>query len=139
MSNPKGHAETLVASHPDNAHAARHGLFSRTGKVLQPRAQAIADELMTAPHMTSLDRLTVEEIGRVLARIEALDDELDTARGATRKTLLEIRLKASRELRTWLKECGLTPRSRAEFAKKLAEGGLMAEFARRQAQRENEA
>jgi hypothetical protein len=42
MTNPNGHGENLLAAHPGNTSAVRHGTFSRTGRVLAPLAQEIA-------------------------------------------------------------------------------------------------
>lgn len=93
---------------------------------------------MAAPHVTALDSIAAEEIGALLARIEALDKELDTARGKTRQSLLDFWLRATRQLRDWLREFGATPKGRAEWAKDMAQGGLAAEIARRRAEARQE-
>lgn len=51
----------LVASHPGNVNAVRHGLHS--SRVLAPRAQAIAEALMELPHVVALDRIAADQIG----------------------------------------------------------------------------
>ncbi len=86
--NENGHPATLIASHPGNANAARHGLYSK--RLLAPRAAEIADALMEAPHVVPADRLAAEEIGSVLAALEAIDRALaEGPRGTGRKMLLE--------------------------------------------------
>ncbi len=134
MANPG----TLQASHPANRNAVKSGAFSRTGRILAPRAQEIADEIMTAGHVVGLDRFGAEEIGSLLALIEALDAEIDrggplTRNGAPRK-VVDLRLRASGRLERWLATYGLTPAARADLLARLAEGGLAAEIARRRAE-----
>jgi hypothetical protein len=58
----------LVPAHPGNANAAKHAAWSRNGRLLEPRAQEIADALMAAPHVVELDRIAAEEIGRLQNR-----------------------------------------------------------------------
>ena len=129
-----GHSETLVASHPGNLNAARHGVHSRTGRVLAPRAAELADALMQLPHVQELDRVAASEIASIVSRLEAIDADLEErghfGRGGAR-SLLEHKARLGKELRQWLREFGGTPRARAEFAKALAEGGLAQEIARR--------
>lgn len=135
-----GHPQTLVASHPGNTNAVvRTGIYSKTGRVLAPRAEEITEVLMQAPHVVALDSIAAEEIGSLIAHVEAIDKELVGAtKRAERKTLLDMRARLTRQLRDWLREFGATPRSRADWAKTMAEGGLAAEIARRRAQRARE-
>lgn len=135
-----GNPGTLQAVHPGNTNAVRSGYWSRSGRVLAPRAEEIAAALMSAGHAEPLDSIAAEEIGSLLAHIEALDKELDSKpKRADRRTLLDHRARLTRQLRDWLKEFGATPRSRADWARQLAEGGLAQEIARRRAaQREQE-
>ena len=133
-----GHPQTLVASHPDNAHAVKSGAFSRTGRPHAQRAAEIAEAVMAAPHVAELDVLAAREIGSLVALIEAIDADiakrgaLEPRRGNPRN-VVDIRLRASGRLERWLKEFGLTPASRAEWARTLAEGTLAADIARRRA------
>ena len=123
MSNPNGTPETLVPSHPGNVHAGRHGLRSKSGRMLAPRAKEIADALMSLPHVGGVDVLAAEEIGSVIAALEAIDLELAAhgTKTTTRKWLMEHKARLSRELRAWVKEFGATPRSRADWARALPE------------------
>ena len=126
----------LLPSHPGNSNAARHGLYSASGRLLAPRAEEIADALMQLAHTVPVDRIAAEEIGALLARIEALDAELDRrgpgGRGAA--TLLDLRLRASGRLERWLREFGATSATRAEWAARLGQGGLAEEIRRKRAE-----
>jgi hypothetical protein len=51
--------------------------------VLQPRADELAEDLLQRPHLLPLDPVVAEEIGSVLAALEAIDHDL-AARGTTR-------------------------------------------------------
>jgi hypothetical protein len=138
--NNDGTSANLVAAHPGNRNAVRSGIFSRTGRVLAPRAREIADELMTAPHVSTLDATGAEEIGALIALIEAMDADI-AERGLTRRgdarALVKLRLQASRRLQDWLAAYGMTPRSRAEFLREhLAGRSLIADLNRRRADAE---
>jgi hypothetical protein len=89
---------------------------------------------MSLPGIGPLDQLAVIEMIRLAALIESADRDLAerglTRRGDARK-LLQLRLQASRRLESWLAHFGMTPRSRVDLARRLAEGGLAAEIARR--------
>ena len=65
--NRDGHPQTLVAAHPGNRNAERHGLYSP--RTLARRAREIADALMELPHVQPLDVLAAEEIGSVIAAV----------------------------------------------------------------------
>jgi hypothetical protein len=73
------------------------------------------------------------EIGALVARIEALDKALDGRQPGSKgtATLLTLRIRASARLERWLAQYALTPSARAEWAARLAGGGLAAEIARR--------
>jgi hypothetical protein len=134
--NPDGTPENLVAAHPANTNAVRSGVWSRTGRVLEPRAREIADALLAEPHTAEIDALGALEIGRVLAIIEAIDRDLEQ-RGLTRKSgeprkLLELRERYSRRLESWLGAYGATPAARASWAARLAGSSLADEIRERQ-------
>lgn len=123
-----GRLTNLVAAHPENLNAVRHGVYS--SRVLAPRAREVADQLMCLPHVRPLDALAADEIGSIVARIEAIDLDLDDRGQVGRngaKSLLEHRVRLSRELRSWLREFGGTPKARADFANRLASSESMAE------------
>jgi hypothetical protein len=65
--NENGMAENLVASHPGDTSAVRSGVFSRSGRILAPRAAEIAREIMSVGHVREVDELAAEEIGRIVA------------------------------------------------------------------------
>ncbi len=89
---------------------------------------------MDLPHALPLDRPAAEEIGLVIARIEAVDRDLDE-RGHFGRTgarsLLDHRARLSRELRNWLREFGATPKARYDFAARMASGSVGEEIAKR--------
>jgi hypothetical protein len=81
---------------------------------------------MGLPHARPLDAFAADEIGAIVARLEAIDHDLDEREDAGQsavRSLLEHRVKLSRELRAWLKEFGGTPKARADFANRLASSG----------------
>jgi len=133
--NVHGYPATLEPRHPGNANAAAHGVYS--ARLREPRAQEIADAIMAEPHTAAIDWIGAGEIGRLEALIEALDAAI-AAKGIVRsdkvRSLVDLRLRASRRLAEWLDRYGMTPKGRAEWARQLAEGGLAAEIARRRAE-----
>ena len=133
--NPSGNPQTLAAAPPGNVRAAKHGVYS--GRILAERAGEIRDALMTLPHAQPLDVLAAEEIGSVVAALEAIDRDLAERGTRAPKTLLEHKARLGRELRAWLREFGGLPRSRHEWARALAGEGLAAEIARRRAEVSN--
>jgi hypothetical protein len=128
--NSKGNQSNLFPAHPGNQNAVRSGAFSRTGRPLAPRAEEIATELMRAPHVVDLDRVAAEEIGQLVALIEAIDCDI-AERGLRSRRSLFLRLRASGRLEKWLGEFGATPQSRAQWAATLAGTGLVDEIRRR--------
>ena len=68
--NENGNPATLQASHPDNTSALKHGIYSRDGRSLEPRAREIAERVLSAAHVTELDEIGAVEIGRLNAWIE---------------------------------------------------------------------
>src|SRR4051812_29429657 len=71
-----GNPIKLVAAHPGNTNAVKSGIYSESGRVLAPRAREIAEQLMTLPHVSGVDVLAAEEIGSILAALEAIDQDL---------------------------------------------------------------
>jgi hypothetical protein len=137
--NTRGTPSNLVAAHPGNENAVRHGVYAHKGRVLAPRAEEIADELIRLPHISSaLDGIGAGEIGALLALIERLDEDIGargvTGRGGDVRGLIKMRVQASRRLESWLREYALTPSSRARFLHERASGSLAFELARRKAE-----
>jgi hypothetical protein len=130
--NPKGRLENLVSAHPGNQNAVRSGVYSP--RTLAPRAREIADALMAAPHTVPLDAIAADEIGAIVATLEAIDADL-LARGLTNdkgdaRSLLDLRIRMSGRLERWLREFGATPASRAEWAERVARGESMVALVR---------
>ena len=104
--NPNGNTNTLYPVHPGNTNAVKSGAFSRSGRILAPRAAEIADALMEAPHVVELDRIAAEEIGQLVALVEAIDLDIAERGLRSRRSLLELRLRASGRLEKWLPSSG---------------------------------
>jgi hypothetical protein len=134
--NPGGHPATLVASHPGNQSPTKSNAFSRAARPHPERTAEVVAEIMAAPHVAALDVYAANEIAALIALLEAIDRDLvahGTLRNGGPRKVVELRLRASARLEKWLVEFGLTPRSRAEWARTLAEGNLASEIARRRA------
>jgi hypothetical protein len=133
--NEHGHPQTLVASHPGNTNRLRHGVWSADRKALEPRAREVAERVLSAPHTVELDEIGAVEIGRLEALIEAIDRDIAerglTGKGGNARSLVDLRLRASRRLVEWLDRYGLNPQSRAEWAAKLARPSMREEVERR--------
>jgi hypothetical protein len=92
---------------------------------------------MASPFVNArLDRIGAEELGSIVALLEAMDRELaDTGlkgrRGTDRTGLLKLRVQTSRRLGEWLAAFGMTPRSRAELLNDVMSGTVAADLARR--------
>jgi len=85
MANPGGHPATL--RHDSEAQAARrvvHRAYSP--RLLAPRARELADALLALPHVQPIDQLAAEEIGALVARIDAVDAALDARQVGTKGT-----------------------------------------------------
>jgi hypothetical protein len=85
---------------------------------------------MCLRHVRPLDALAADEIGSIVAGLEAIDRDLDERGQLGRsgaKSLLEHRVGLGRELRSWLKEFGAKPKARADFANRLASSKSMAQ------------
>jgi hypothetical protein len=80
VANPAGNLKALVPAAKDNTHGVVHGIYSRDGRVLAPRAAEVAADLMSLPFAQPLDRLAAEEIGSVIATLEAIDAALADGR-----------------------------------------------------------
>jgi hypothetical protein len=109
MPNPTGHTATLVAKHPGNTNATRHGVYSP--RAHETRALEIHEELLGLPWIAECDSLAVCELSRLLARVELIDAALDAdgrledSKGRAR-ALLDHRLRASRRLQELLTALG---------------------------------
>ena len=104
--NRRGNPETLVASHPGNQNAVKHGVHS--SRLIQARAADIAAELTQSCQFTVAERLAVHEAARCIAILEAIDRDLDD-RGlvddeGTPRYLLNHRARISRQLEQWLQK-----------------------------------
>jgi hypothetical protein len=132
--NSRGHPPTLVAAHPGNTNAVKSGVFSSTGRILAPRAKEISNAIMAAPHVSALDRIAAEEVGSLIALVEAIDRDLAN-NGLTKKgearSLLKLRVQYSRRIQEWCDRFGLNPKARAELLRDLGATSVAVELARR--------
>jgi hypothetical protein len=137
--NPNGTSANLVASHPGNTNAAKSGVYSRTGRILAPRAAEIAETIQSAPHVKGLDSIAAEEIGSLVALSEAIDRDL-IANGITRRgearTLVKLKIQISRRIQEWCDRFAMTPRARAELLRDLGATSVAVEYARRRGERD---
>jgi len=102
--NPRGHPDTLVASHPENSNAVRHGAYSP--RAIAPRAAEIEEELKGESELPPIEALAAGEAARCLAILEAIDRDLDERgivdpRGKAR-SILDYRARISRQLEKWI-------------------------------------
>jgi hypothetical protein len=91
-----------------------------------------------APHTVPLDRVAAEEIGQLVALVEAIDCDIAERGLRSRRSLLDLRLRASGRLEKWLTQFGATHNPGPPGAATLAQGGLAAEIARRRVQAEDD-
>ena len=72
---------------------------------------------MASPYSSSFDAFGAEEIGALIALLEAMDADLAarriTARNGEVRSLVKLRIGASRRLQEWLGHYALTPRATA--------------------------
>jgi hypothetical protein len=104
--NTRGNPESLVASHPGNQNAVKHGVHS--SRLIQARAAEIAGELTQSFAFSPAERLAVQEAARCIAILEAIDRDFDE-RGlvddeGTPRYLLNHRSRISRQLEQWLQK-----------------------------------
>jgi hypothetical protein len=104
--NKTGNPESLVASHPGNQNAVKHGVHS--SRLIQARAAEIVAELTQSFEFSPAERLAVQEAARCIAILEAIDRDFDE-RGlvddeGTPRYLLNHRSRISRQLEQWLQK-----------------------------------
>jgi hypothetical protein len=104
LMNRNGNPGSLVASHPGNTNAVKHGVHSL--RLIEPRAAEIVAQLTQSFDFSVAQRVAVEQVARCSAILEALDRDLDEhglidKRGEPRY-LLNHRSRISRQLDLWL-------------------------------------
>jgi hypothetical protein len=70
----RGTPANLIPAHTGNTNAVRSGVYSP--RTLAPRAREVADALLAAPQAVPLDQIAAEEIGSLVALLEAIDADL---------------------------------------------------------------
>jgi hypothetical protein len=130
--NQHGNPRNLRASQPGNRNALKFGVYS--ARALAPRAREIADALLAASHAVPLDQIAAEEIGSLVALLEAVDRDLlergFTDRRGQARSLLDYRVRLSGRLERWLREFGATPASRVEWVERMSRGESIANLVR---------
>jgi len=100
LTNKRGHVQTLVASHPGNANAAKAGVYSR--RILEPRVAELEGTIESLPATEVRRDIARRDLAGLVALTEALDatlaDGIVGARGQV-KDLVRMRLRASTVLR----------------------------------------
>lgn len=118
--NNDGYRETLQPRQPENTNAVRNGVYSR--RTLAPRAREIADQILELKHTVALDRIGAEEIGSLVALLEAIDQDLQERglidRRGNVRSMVDLRNRVSGRLQRWLREFGATPASRLEWVER---------------------
>jgi hypothetical protein len=129
--NRQGHPPSLVAQQFENKNALRLGVYSP--RHLASRAQEVRDALLAAPAATSIDQIGAEEIGSLVATLEAIDKALaerpiraTANKGDGQRRLLEDKDRLSGRLLRWLREYGATPASRLALVESLARANAVA-------------
>jgi len=120
-----------------NQNGLKHGIYGG-GRALEPRAEELVEALMALPHIAPADELGVRELAKLRALADVIDDDL-AERGLTRKggeprALIDLRLRLTHRIAEWQDRLGLTPLSRASWAKSMAEGTSLAEEIHRRRQ-----
>jgi hypothetical protein len=104
--NTRGNPRSLVASHPGNLNAVKHGVHSP--RLIQVRAAEIATELTQSFEFSPAERLAAHEAARCIAILEAIDRDLDERglvdRSGQPRYLLNHRSRTSRQLEHWLEK-----------------------------------
>lgn len=118
-----------------NTNRLRHGLYATVTDHLEPRALELAELIAAEPHISESDHLAVVAVARLAARVEAMADDLTergmTTKGGKSRAMLDLYVRAERRLMEGLEQLGLTPRSRAAFAKDLVKATSLADDIRR--------
>jgi hypothetical protein len=122
MPNSNGTPSSLVPAEPGNLRALKHGLWS--DRALADEIEAEREALLALPWVKEPDRLLVDEVARLRARIAAVDADLDK-RGhfgkAGARSLLDHRTKLNGALLRTLAALGASPAERSKWAQRLAE------------------
>ena len=108
--NKVGNVASLVASHPGNVNAVKHGAYS--GRLMQERAAELIVGLVGSCTLSPSEQVAVGEVAQLMATLEAIDRDLDE-RGLVDKkgesrSILNHRARISRQLDRWLERVANT-------------------------------
>jgi hypothetical protein len=102
--NKNGNPATLVPAHPGNTNAVRYGVHSP--RLIEPRASEIEEELIRLFEFTATQRISLHQVARCMAILDAIDLDLDERgivdRGGKARSILNYRARISRQLDHWL-------------------------------------
>jgi hypothetical protein len=102
--NTVGNVGSLVASHPGNTNAVKHGAYSH--RLMQERAAELEVGLVASCALSPTERLAAQEAARLMATLEAIDRDLEESglvnKKGEAKSLLNHRARISRQLERWL-------------------------------------
>jgi len=135
LSRQEAHPNLLKGAPPANQNGVKSGAWGN-GQALEPRVQELVEAIQAQPHTAPIDEMGAREIARLIALIEACDQDIEE-RGLTRqksgevRSIVDLRLRASGKLQSWLDRYGATPLARASWAREMAEGTSLAEEIRR--------
>ena len=134
--NPRGTPQNLVAAHPANRSAERHGLYGRP-EISEEVRELAAELAALAPHVVESDTPAVIECARLVllaARIDAaLGDGRVERSGKLRQLVAERRL-LSGQLAEWFQLLGFTLDARATWTARLTRPSVGEEISRRLAE-----
>jgi hypothetical protein len=102
--NRRGTPSNLIAAHPGNINAVRHGVHSP--RLINARAAEIEERFTQQFDLSMSERVALHEATKLIAILDAIDTDLDE-RGFVDKNgkpryLIESRLRLSRRLEQWL-------------------------------------
>lgn len=129
--NIKGNPSTLVASHPGNTNAVKYGVHSP--RFLQSRATEIVAHLTESFEFSVVQRIAVEQVGRFVAILEAIDRDLDE------RGLVDKRGEAPTETRAGARRAGSARTASARLGQERSrhEGSPLRASARRRSKSES--
>jgi hypothetical protein len=116
--NPRGHKKTLVAAHPGNTNATKHGAYSQRLKA--PRVAEVFDELVAEhPQEAAANLRALAELYVTAERLSDWIASREDGGISTKGTIAPAVLEARRAWALYLdkaREIGVTSRGRREIA-----------------------
>ena len=102
--NSLGNVGSLVASHPGNTNAVKHGAYSP--RLMQERAAELEADLVAGYTLSPTELVAAKEAACLMAILEAINRDLEESglvnKKGEAKSLLNYRARISRQLERWL-------------------------------------